>query len=405
MSETERVREKFNSLRHLLDERRLRLWAATEARSLGRGGIKTVAEACGLSRRSLERGLAELRTQETAGKGAVLMSAERVRRAGGGRKKLLTKNPNLAAELERLVDSATRGDPMSPLRWTSKSTEKLASELRAGGCSISARSVATLLRKSGYSLQVVRKTHEGGKHEDRDEQFEYINTSVKAFHLQGEPVISIDAKKKELVGNFANKGREWCPKGQPEEVNIYDFIDKELGKVTPYGVFDIAANEGWVSVGIDHDTAEFAAESIRRWWREMGCLRYPKATRLLITADGGGSNGVRLRLWKKVLQELATGLGIEIHVSHFPPGTSKWNKIEHRMFCQITQNWRGRPLVSRQVIVNLIGQTTTKTGLRIKAALDENSYPTKQQVSDAEMAAIKITRHEFHGEWNYYISP
>jgi transposase len=405
MSEIERVREKFKSLRQLLDERRLRLWAATEARSLGRGGIKTVAEACGLSRRSLERGLAELRTQETAGKGTILMSMERVRRPGGGRKKLLSKNPDLAVELERLVDSATRGDPMSPLRWTSKSTEKLASELRARGCGISPRSVATLLKSIGYSLQVVRKTHEGGKHEDRDEQFEYINTSVKAFHLQGEPVISIDAKKKELVGDFANKGREWHPKGQPEEVNVYDFLDKELGKVTPYGVFDIAANEGWVSVGIDHDTAEFAAESIRRWWREMGCLRYPKATRLLITADGGGSNGVRVRLWKKVLQELASGLGLEIHVRHFPPGTSKWNKIEHRMFCQITQNWRGRPLISRQVVVNLIGQTTTKTGLRIKAALDENIYPTKQQVSDAEMAAIKITRHEFHGEWNYYISP
>jgi transposase len=405
MSEIERVREKFKSLRQLLDERRLRLWAATEARSLGRGGIKTVAEACGLSRRSLERGLAELRTQETAGKGTILMPMERVRRPGGGRKKLLSKNPDLAVELERLVDSATRGDPMSPLRWTSKSTEKLASELRARGCGISPRSVATLLKSIGYSLQVVRKTHEGGKHEDRDEQFEYINTSVKAFHLQGEPVISIDAKKKELVGDFANKGREWHPKGQPEEVNVYDFLDKELGKVTPYGVFDIAANEGWVSVGIDHDTAEFAAESIRRWWREMGCLRYPKATRLLITADGGGSNGVRVRLWKKVLQELASGLGLEIHVRHFPPGTSKWNKIEHRMFCQITQNWRGRPLISRQVVVNLIGQTTTKTGLRIKAALDENIYPTKQQVSDAEMAAIKITRHEFHGEWNYYISP
>ena len=404
MSEAERVREKFKSLQPLLDERRLRLWAATEARSLGHGGIKTVAAACGLSRRSLERGLAELQTQEPSDKKTIL-PVERVRRPGGGRKNLLTKNPNLAAELERLVDSATRGDPMSPLRWTSKSTEKLANELRAGGYSISPRSVAKLLKSTGYSLQVVRKTHEGGKHEDRDEQFEYINTSAKEFHLQGEPVISIDAKKKELVGNFTNKGREWHPTGQPEEVNVYDFMDKELGKVTPYGVLDIAANEGWVSVGIDHDTAEFAAESIRRWWREMGCLRYPKATRLLITADGGGSNGVRVRLWKKVLQELATGLGLEIHVRHFPPGTSKWNKIEHRMFCQITQNWRGRPLISRQVVVNLIGQTTTKTGLRIKAALDENIYPTKQQVSDTEMAAIKITRHEFHGEWNYHIRP
>ncbi len=404
MSETDRVREKYKVLQPLLNERCLRLWAATEARSLGHGGIKAVAAACQLSRRSIERGLSELQSQ-AAGNETVPLPVGRVRRPGGGRKTLLSNNPNLVAELERLVDSATRGDPMSPLRWTSKSTEKIANELQAGGHQISARSVAKLLKNTGYSLQVVRKTHEGGKHEDRDEQFEHINTSVKAFQACGEPVISIDAKKKELVGNFTNKGREWHPKGQPEEVNVYDFVDKELGKVTPYGVLDIAANEGWVSVGIDHDTAEFAAESIRCWWREMGCLRYPKATRLLITADGGGSNGVRVRLWKKVLQALATGLGLEIHVCHFPPGTSKWNKIEHRMFCQITQNWRGRPLMSRQVVVNLIGQTTTKTGLRIKAALDENIYPTKQKVSDAELAAIKIIRHEFHGEWNYYVSP
>jgi len=404
MSETDRVREKYKVLQPLLNERCLRLWAATEARSLGHGGIKAVAVACRLSRRSIERGLSELQSQ-AAGDETVPLPVGRVRRPGGGRKTLLSNNPNLVAEIERLVDSATRGDPMSPLRWTSKSTEKIANELQAGGHQISARSVAKLLKSTGYSLQVVRKTHEGGKHEDRDEQFEHINTSVKAFQVCGEPVVSIDAKKKELVGNFTNKGREWHPKGQPEEVNVYDFVDKELGKVTPYGVFDIAANEGWVSVGIDHDTAEFAAESIRCWWREMGCLRYPKATRLLITSDGGGSNGVRVRLWKKVLQALATGLGLEIHVCHFPPGTSKWNKIEHRMFCQITQNWRGRPLMSRQVVVNLIGQTTTKTGLRIKAALDENIYPTKQKVSDAELAAIKIVRHEFHGEWNYYISP
>ena len=404
MSETDRVREKYKVLQPLLNERCLRLWAATEARSLGHGGIKAVAAACRLSRRSIERGLSELQSQ-AAGNETVPLPVGRVRRPGGGRKTLLSNNPNLVAELERLVDSATRGDPMSPLRWTSKSTEKIANELQTGGHQISARSVAKLLKSTGYSLQVVRKTHEGGKHEDRDEQFEYINTSVKAFQACGEPVISIDAKKKELVGNFTNKGREWHPKGQPEEVNVYDFVDKELGKVTPYGVLDIAANEGWVSVGIDHDTAEFAAESIRCWWREMGCLRYSKATRLLITADGGGSNGVRVRLWKKVLQALATGLGLEIHVCHFPPGTSKWNKIEHRMFCRITQNWRGRPLMSRQVVVNLIGQTTTKTGLKIKAAVDENIYPTKQKVSDAELAAIKIIRHEFHGEWNYHISP
>jgi hypothetical protein len=405
MREIERVKEKFEALRHLLDERRLRLWAAAEARSLEHGGIKVVAQACGISRRSVERGLAELRTLKTPDQKTIPLAVCRSRKPGGGRKTLLAGNPNLSSELERLVDSATRGDPMSPLRWTSKSTEKLANELSQGGSKISPRSVAQLLKKSGYSLQSVRKTHEGGKHEDRNAQFEHINTSVKAFQLAGDPVISIDAKKKELVGNFANKGQEWHSKGQPEEVNVYDFVDKDLGKVTPYGVLDVAANEGWVSVGIDHDTAEFAAESIRSWWREMGRGRYPKAKRLLITADGGGSNGVRVRLWKKALQALATSLELEIHVCHFPPGTSKWNKIEHRMFCQITKNWRGRPLTSRQVVVNLIGQTTTKTGLRIKAALDENTYPIKQQVSDAEMAAIKITRHDFHGEWNYHINP
>jgi len=405
MSETERVKEKFEVLQPLLDERRLRLWAATEAKSLGHGGINAVASACGLSRRSVERGLSELKARKTSEMEDAPLAVSRARRPGGGRKTLLTKNPDLAAELERLVDSSTRGDPISPLRWTSKSTEKLAVELSARVCPISSRTVAQLLKRSGYNLQVVRKTHEGSKHEDRNEQFEHINTTVKAFQNLGEPVISIDAKKKELVGNFANKGREWMPKGRPEEVNVYDFIDKELGKVTPYGVLDVAANEGWVSVGIDHDTAEFAAESIRRWWLEMGQSRYPKARQLLITADGGGSNGVRVRLWKKALQELATSLGLEIHVCHFPPGTSKWNKIEHRMFCQITQNWRGRPLTSRQVVVNLIAQTTTKTGLRIHAGLDENTYPTKQQVSDAEMESIKITRNQFHGEWNYYISP
>jgi transposase len=405
MSETERVKEKFEVLQPLLDERRLRLWAAVEARSLDHGGIKVVAQACGISRRSVERGLAELRSLKVQAPQVAPMEAGRARKPGGGRKSLLFKNPKLTAELERLADSATRGDPMSPLRWTSKSAEKLAKELSQNGSSISASSVARLLKQSGYSLQSARKTHEGGKHEDRNEQFECINTSVKAFQLAGDPVISIDAKKKELIGNYANKGREWHPQGHPEDVNVYDFVDKELGKVTPYGALDVAANEGWVSVGIDHDTAEFAAESIRSWWREMGRGRYSKAKRLLIMADGGASNGVRVRLWKKALQALATSLGLEIHVRHFPPGTSKWNKIEHRMFCQITQNWRGRPLTSRQVVVNLIGQTTTKTGLRIKVALDEKTYPTKQEVSDAEMASIRIARHDFHGEWNYFISP
>ncbi len=294
---------------------------------------------------------------------------------------------------------------MSPLRWTSKSTVKLAEELTAGGHPVSATTVGRLLVEAGYSLQSVRKTLEGGNHEDRNAQFEQINASVKKFQKQGLPVISVDAKKKELIGRFANKGQEWQPKGKPEEVNVYDFIDKEQGKVTPYGVLDITANEGWVSVGVDHDTAEFAVETIRRWWLEMGRVRYPNARKLLITADGGGSNGVRVRLWKKALQKLSTELNLEIHVRHFPPGTSKWNKIEHRMFCQITNNWRGRPLTSRQVVVNLIGETTTQTGLKLKAAIDDKAYPTKQQVTDEEMASIKITRHNFHEEWNYFISP
>ena len=402
------LKEKVAALKPMFDERRLRLWAAAEARSLGHGGIKCLAQACGLSRRSVERGLAEL-TASQAGEASaqlgVRASQQRARRPGGGRKTLATHDPSLISALDKLVSPTTRGDPMSPLLWTCKSTHKLARELAAIGHVASARSVAKLLKQSHYSLQSVRKTHEGGKHEDRNAQFEHINQTVMAFQARAEPVISIDAKKKELIGNFANRGREWQPQGKPEDVNVYDFIDKELGKVTPYGVLDLAANEGWVSVGIDHDTAEFAIESIRRWWLEMGRQRYEKATRLLITADGGGSNGTRVRLWKKALQQLATQLGLEIHVCHFPPGTSKWNKIEHRMFCQITQNWRGRPLTSRQVVVNLIGQTTTKTGLKVRARLDENSYPTKQQVSDEEMASIKITRHEFHGEWNYFINP
>ncbi len=403
--ETERLREKYKVLLPLLDERCLRLWIAAEARSLGHGGIKTVASACGLSRRSVERCLLELRTQEAEDSETVILSAVRRRRPGGGRKTLLASNPNLAVELERLVDCATHGDSMSPLRWTSKSTEKLAGELQASGYRISTRSVAKLLKSIGYSLQAVRKTREGGKHGDRDRQFEHINISVKAFHACGEPVISIDVKKKELVGNLTDIGREWHPQDRPEGVNVYGIIDKELGEGTPCGVLDIAVNEGWVSVGIDHDTAEFAAESIRRWWREMGCLRYPKATRLLVTADGGGSNETRVRLWRKVLQELATGLGLGIHVCHFPPGTSKWNKIDHRMFCQIAQNYRGCRLEGRQVVVNLIGQATTSAGVSNRTEPDENLYPDNQQVSDAEMAAIKITPHKFHSEWNYSINP
>ena len=399
MLDIKRLEAKFIALKPIFDERRLRLWAAVEAEHLGHGGIQAVALACGLSRRRIERAAQELES------GILNEAEDRVRRPGGGRKSLSAKDPGIRQGLEKLVDPLTRGDPMSALRWTSKSTEKLAQELSKNGHKIGARSVAKLLQEAGYSLQSVRKKLEGTSHEDRDAQFQQINRSVEEFQQLGEPVISIDAKKKELIGKFAKGGQEWRPEGEPEAVNTYDFMDPELGKVTPYGVFDIAANEGWVSVGIDHDTAPFAGEAIRQWWREMGAARYLKAKRILITADGGGSNGVRLRLWKKVLQQLATELNLEIHLRHFPPGTSKWNKIEHRMFSQITHNWRGRALETRQIVVDLIGATTTKAGLRIKAALDEKLYPLKQSVSDEELAAIKLKREAFHGEWNYAISP
>ena len=399
MSKIDDLRKKFESLGPLLDERRLRRWAAVEASVFGYGGIKAVALICGLSRRTIERGLTELTGDHPPS------DFDRVRRPGAGRKRLTDADPQLLRALEQLVDPATRGDPMSPLRWTSKSTGKLAEKLTAGGHPVSAATVGRLLVDAGYSLQSVRKAIEGGKHEDRNAQFEQINASVKVFQKHGLPVISVDAKKKELIGRYANNGQEWQPKGRPEKVNVYDFIDKEQGKVTPYGVLDITANEGWVSVGVNHDTSEFAVESIRRWWLEMGRPRYPHARKLLITADGGGSNGVRVRLWKKALQKLSTELNLEIHVRHFPPGTSKWNKIEHRMFCQITKNWRGRPLTSRRVVVNLIANTTTRTGLKLKAAIDEKTYPTKQHVTDAEMAKIKIKRRSFHGEWNYSINP
>jgi hypothetical protein len=305
--------------------------------------------------------------------------------------------------LESLVDPATLGDPQSPLRWTCKSTTRLAEELTRQGHPVSPSTVGRLLRAAGYSLQSNRKTKEGGSHPDRDAQFEHINATVKAFQRRGQPVISVDAKKKELVGGFKNGGREWRPSGEPEEVRVHDFMDKELGKAIPYGVYDVTGNLGWVSVGVDHDTARFAAEAIRRWWSKMGAGRYRGADRLLITADGGGSNGSRCRLWKVALQDLAAELGMAIQVCHFPPGTSKWNKIEHRMFCHITQNWRGRPLVSHEVIVNLIANTATDGGLRIQAGLDRGSYPIGIKVSDDELAAVNITADGWHGEWNYSI--
>jgi hypothetical protein len=397
------ITAKFAILSPLLDERARRLWAAVEARAIGRGGISQVAEATRLSRATIRAGLQEL--AHPVSTSAPPTTVEWVRRLGGGRKPLGANDPHLVRALETLVDPVTRGDPMSLLRWTCKSAAKLAAALQTQGHAVSERTVNRLLHDLGYSLQANRKTLEGRAHPDRDAQFQYINRRAKAFQKQGQPVISVDTKKKELVGQFRNGGREWYPQGQPEEVQGHDFPDKVLGKVIPYGVYDEATNSGWVSVGIDHDTAEFAVETVRRWWRHMGSEVYPQAKRLLITADGGGSNGSRCRLWKVELQRLADEIGLRISVCHFPPGTSKWNKIEHRMFCHITENWRGRPLVSREVVVNLIGHTTTKTGLAIQSALDENRYPTGREVTAQQMESLSMKQDQFHGEWNYTIQP
>jgi transposase len=400
---TQAIAVKFDSLAPLLDERTRRRWAAVEARALGRGGIMRVAEATGLSRATIRAGVGEL--DAPGGGEDQEASNERIRRAGGGRRTMVEGDPRLLQALERLVDPMTRGDPMSPLRWTCKSATRLAAELQDQGHAVSERTVNRLLHALGYSLQSNRKTLEGRQHPDRDARFQYLNRRVKAFQRQGQPVVSVDTKKKELVGKFRNGGREWQPLGQPERVKGHDFPDEALGKVIPYGVYDMAANTGWVSVGVDHDTAEFAVETLRRWWHHMGHEAYPQATRLLITADGGGSNGSRCRLWKVELQKLADELGLQLSVCHFPPGTSKWNKIEHRMFCHITENWRGRPLVSREVVVNLIGHTTTKTGLAIRSALDENRYPTGREITDQQMGGLSLKREQFHGEWNYTIKP
>jgi transposase len=399
----ETIAAKFTLLHPLLDERARRLWAAVEARAIGRGGTSAVAAATGLSRATIRTGLRELLPPDSPA--ARQAPVERVRRPGAGRKPLRTHDPHLVRALETLVDPVTRGDPMSLLRWTCKSAAKLAAALHTQGHPVSERTVNRLLHDLGYSLQSNRKTLEGCAHPDRDAQFQHINRRAKAFQKQRQPVISVDTKKKELVGQFRNGGREWHPHGQPEEVQVHDFPDKEVGKVIPYGVYDEATNTGWVSVGIDHDTAEFAVETVRRWWRHMGREVYPQAKRLLITADGGGSNGSRCRLWKVELQRLADEIGLRISVCHFPPGTSKWNKIEHRMFCHITENWRGRPLVSREVVVNLIGHTTTKTGLAIQSALDENRYPTGREVTAQQIESLAIKQEKFHGEWNYTIHP
>lgn len=404
MSDILAIKEKFQAIFSRLDEAALRIWAAAEARSLGRGGVSAVAKATGMSRTTIYAGIAEIAagtpTTPTANGKQI-----RVRAAGGGRKRLVDKDDGLLKALDGLVEPTSRGDPMSPLRWTCKSTYRLSGELKRQGYAVCQRSVCDLLSQMGYSLQSTRKTREGGKHEDRNAQFEHIAKTVAEFQSGGDPVISVDTKKKELIGDFKNAGKEWQPAGSPEEVRVHDFIDPALGKVAPYGVYDLANNAGWVNVGIDHDTAEFAVESIRRWWREMGVAAYPDAKRLLITADCGGSNGYRVRLWRLELQKLADELKMPIQVAHLPPGTSKWNKIEHRMFCHITANWRGRPLISREVVVNLIGATTTREGLRIKAALDENSYQKGIKISDEELATLAIERDHFHGEWNYRLMP
>jgi transposase len=392
------IRQRFETVSPFLDERGRRLVAATEAISAGYGGIAAVAAATGVAPSTIGRGLKELSVGED-------LLAGRVRRLGGGRKPTVAKDATLVSDLEALVEPTARGDPQSPLRWTCKSLRRLATALQAQGHAVSHTLVGAILRERGFSLQGNRKTTEGASHPDRDAQFGYINGQVKQALAACQPVISVDTKKKELVGDFKNNGREYRPKGDPEAVRVHDFLIKELGRAVPYGVYDLAANAGWVSVGLDHDTAAFAVNSIRRWWQELGRPRYPHADRLLVTADGGGSNGSRVRLWKRELQNLADEIGLRIEVHHLPPGTSKWNKIEHRLFSFISQNWRAKPLVSYQAIVQLIAATTTETGLIVRCELDTATYPSGITVSDAEMDQINISRAEFHGEWNYTIAP
>lgn len=392
------IREKYAALAAHLTERGRRIWAATEARSYGRGGIAAVCRATGITDKTIRRGVRELRV----GRGT---EAGRIRQVGGGRKRLTEQDRTLVQDLERLVEPVTRGDPESPLLWTSKSTYHLSEALQEQGHQISQRSVYNLLRASGYTLQANRKRDEGASHPDRNAQFEYIYQKVQSFLARTQPVISVDAKKKENLGNFKNPGQEYHPTGKAPQVRVYDFPDKALGKAIPYGVYDLAKDQGWVSVGISHDTAEFAVATIRAWWQQMGKPLYKQATELYITADGGGSNGSRVRLWKTELQRLATALHLTIHVSHFPPGTSKWNKIEHRMFSFISKNWRGRPLLDRVTVVNLIGNTKTQTGLTITARLDAKRYEKGRRVSDQALRRVNLRRDPFHGEWNYSIVP
>ena len=392
------IKTRYGAVAPLIDERARRLFAGSEALAIGRGGVAAVSRATGLARSTVQRGMADVRAQERVGRG-------RIRRPGAGRPPIEERDPTLRADLEALIEPTARGDPESPLRWTTRSVRNLAAELRRQGHAVSHQTVSELLHELGYSLQANRKTLEGTSHPDRGAQFEHLN---RAVHLQlslGEPVISVDTRKKELVGPFRNAGKELRPKGDPEQVLMHDFVLPELGRASPYGVYDVGANEAWVSVGTDHDTAAFAVESIRRWWRTMGAPLYPEARRLLVTADAGGSNGYRLRLWKLELQKLADETGLEIAVCHFPPGTSKWNKIEHRLFSAIGQNWRGKPLVSHEVIVALLAATTTRTGLTVRSDLDRNAYPAGVTVRDADMNTLYLRPDAFHGEWNYSLLP
>ena len=397
MDADSRLAERYTGLLPYLNERQRRLYLAVEARGLGHGGVARVARATGVSRPTIRQGLRELTDP--------IAASERVRQPGGGRKKLTERDPTLLGDLEALVEPDSRGDPMSPLRWTCKSTRQLAEALVGVGHRVSHTVVAELLNQAGYSLQAPTKTLEGRQHPDRDAQFRYLNEQVKAYLEVRQPVVSVDAKKKELVGAFKNGGREWQPQGRPERVNVHDFPDPRRGKAIPYGIYDVGRNTGWVTVGQDHDTASFAVASLRRWWQAVGAGAYPAAERLLICADGGGSNGYRVRLWKVELQRFADQSGLAVTVCHLPPGTSKWNKIEHRLFAHISMNWRGRPLVSHEVIVDLISATTTQAGLRVQADLDVGHYPTKIKVSDEEMASLHLTPHAFHGEWNYTLAP
>ncbi|PTY02417.1 ISAzo13 family transposase [Verrucomicrobia bacterium LW23] len=397
------IARRFELMRGRLDERQIREFAAVEARVWGYGGVHAVARATGLAINTVRRGVADVSQPPGAEGEKGSGRGTRVRQAGAGRRKLRDKDPALVGDLDALVAPFSRGDPMRPLRWTCKSVRQLARELQAMGHSVSPAKVAELLAEEGYSLQSHRKRNEGKGHADRDAQFVYINDQAAAFEKAGQPVISVDTKKKELVGPFKNGGREWRPQGSAEEVNVYDFIDPALGKAIPYGVYDVGLNEAWVSVGCDHDTSEFAVESIRRWWRNMGSVRYPQASKLLITADGGGSNSSRCHLWKWCLSQLSAETGLDITVCHLPPATSKWNKIEHRLFCHITQNWRGKALISHEVIVALIAATTTQAGLKVNAERDASTYNKGIKPTSDQMEAIPLTRAHFHGEWNYTI--